>query len=55
LSGPVCFDPFHVIRLAQRAVDQMRRDECSARDRSHTKSGKWIKGTRWSPLKRTEK
>jgi len=23
----ICFDPFHVVRLAQRAVDQVRRDE----------------------------
>jgi transposase len=23
----IAFDPFHVIRLAQRAVDQVRRDE----------------------------
>jgi transposase len=23
----VCFDPFHVVRLGQRAVDQVRRDE----------------------------
>jgi transposase len=51
----VCFDPFHVIRLAQRAVDQVRRDEWNAHERSHTKQGKWIKGTRWSLLKSPEK
>jgi transposase len=51
----VCFDPFHVVRLAQRAVDQVRRDEWNAHDRSHTKTGKWIKGTRWSLLKSPEK
>jgi transposase len=51
----VCFDPFHVIRLAQRAVDQVRRDEWNAHERSHTKTGKWIKGTRWSLLKSPEK
>jgi len=32
--------------LGQRAVDQVRRDEWNAHDRSHTKAGKWIKGTR---------
>jgi transposase len=37
--------------LGQRAVDQVRRDEWNAHDRSHTKTGKWIKGTRWSLLK----
>ena len=47
----ICFDPFHVVRLAQRAVDQVRRDEWNAHDRSKTPRGKWIKGTRWSLLK----
>ncbi|MGZ6791296.1 MAG: ISL3 family transposase [Mycobacteriaceae bacterium] len=41
--------------LAQRAVDQVRRDEWNAHDRSHTAAGKWIKGTRWSLLKSPEK
>jgi len=50
-----CFDPFHVVRLAQRAVDQVRCDEWNAHERSHTKTGKWIKGTRWSLLKSPEK
>jgi transposase len=50
-----CFDPFHVVRLAQRAVDQVRRDEWNAHERSHTPKGKWIKGTRWSLLKSPEK
>jgi transposase len=35
-QAEVCFDPFHVVRLAQRAVDQVRRDEWNAHDRSHT-------------------
>ena len=26
-QADICFDPFHVVRLAQRAVDQVRRDE----------------------------
>jgi transposase len=43
------------VRLAQRAVDQVRRDEWNAHDRSHTTTGKWIKGTRWSLLKAPEK
>jgi transposase len=51
----ICFDPFHVVRLGQRAVDQVRRDEWNAHDRSHTRAGKWIKGTRWSLLKSPEK
>lgn len=54
-DAEICFDPFHVVRLAQRAVDQVRRDEWNLHDRSHTKAGKWIKGTRWSLLKSPEK
>jgi transposase len=50
-GAEVCFDPFHVVRLAQRAVDRVRRDEWNAHERSHTPKGKWIKGTRWSLLK----
>jgi transposase len=51
----ICFDPFHVVRLGQRAVDQVRRDEWNAHDRSHTPKGRWIKGTRWSLLKSPDK
>jgi transposase len=47
----IAFDPFHVVRLAQRATDQVRRDEWNAHERSHTPRGRWIKGTRWSLLK----
>jgi len=50
-DAEVCFDPFHVVRLAQRAVDQVRRDEWNAHERSYTKTGRWIKSTRWSLLK----
>jgi transposase len=54
-DAEICCDPFHVVRLAQRAVDQVRRDEWNAHERSHTPQGKWIKGTRWSLLKTPEK
>ena len=54
-DAEICFDPFHVVRLAQRAVDQVRRDEWNAHERSHTPDGQWIKGTRWSLLKSPEK
>jgi transposase len=54
-QAEVCFDPFHVVRLAQRAVDQVRRDEWNAHQRSHTETGRWIKGTRWSLLKSPHK
>jgi len=54
-QAEICFDPFHVVRLGQRAVDQVRRDEWNAHDRSHTPKGRWIKGTRWSLLKAPDK
>ena len=54
-TAEICFDPFHVVRLAQRAVDQVRRDEWNAHERSHTVTGRWIKGTRWSLLKSPDK
>ncbi len=54
-DAEIAFDPFHVVRLGQRAVDQVRRDEWNAHDRSHTKTGKWIKNTRWSLLKAPDK
>jgi transposase len=54
-AAEVCFDAFHVVRLGQRAVDQVRRDEWNAHERSHTRHGRWIKGTRWSLLKAPDK
>jgi transposase len=53
-QAEICFDPFHVVRLAARATDQVRRDEWNAHDRSHTTHGRWVKHTRWSLLKAPE-
>ena len=50
-QAEICFDPFHVVRLAARATDQVRRDEWNRHERSHTPTGRWVKGTRWSLLK----
>jgi len=54
-DAEICFDPFHVVRLAARAADQVRRDEWNAHERSHTATGRWVKGTRWSLLKAPER
>jgi transposase len=54
-DAKICFDPFHVVRLAARATDQVRRDEWNAHERSHTATGRWVKGTRWSLLKAPER
>jgi transposase len=40
-QAEICFDPFHVCRLASRATDQVRRDEPNAHERSHTPTGRW--------------
>jgi transposase len=53
-DAEICFDPWHVCRLASRATDQVRRDEWNAHERSHTPTGRWVKGTRWSLLKASE-
>jgi transposase len=47
----IAFDPFHVVRVAADAVDQVRRDEWNAHERSHTAAGRWVKHTRWALLK----
>lgn len=46
----VCFDPFHVVALANRALDQLRRALWNRLGKSKG-SGKVIKGTRWALLK----
>jgi len=47
-DAEVCFDPFHVVALAGRAVDDVRRAEWNAQGKSATPSGKWLKGVRWA-------
>ena len=47
----IAFDPFHVVRVGADAVDQVRRDEWNAHERSHTTAGRWVKNTRWALLK----
>jgi transposase len=49
----VCFDPFHVVRLANQAVDSVRRQEWQQLRRSG--GARWLKHTRWSVLKRPER
>lgn len=53
-QAQVCFDPFHVVKLAGEAVDKVRREEWNARGKSATKGGRWVKGTRWALLKAPE-
>lgn len=47
----IAFDPFHVVALAGRAVDEVRRAEWRAQGKSKTGHGRWVKSVRWSLLK----
>lgn len=51
----VCFDPFHVCKLASEAVDKVRRAEWNAQGKSGGRGGRWVKGTRWALLKAPER
>lgn len=53
-QATVCFDPFHVVQLANHALDTVRRQEWRALRRSGG-AARWLKGTRWSLLKRPER
>ena len=54
-DAEVCFDPFHVVALASRAVDDVRRGEWNAKGKSTTTDGPWVKHPRWSLLNAPER
>jgi transposase len=49
-QATVCFDPFHVVALANRALDQLRRTLWNLQGKSKG-GGAFVKGTRWALLK----
>src|SRR5712691_4329582 len=49
-QASVCFDPFHVVALANRALDELRRQLWRTLGKSRG-SGRFVKGTRWALLK----
>ena len=53
-DAEIAFDPFHVVRLANDAVNQVRRTDWNAHAKSTTTTGRWLKGTRWTLLKAPE-
>jgi len=53
-DAQIAFDPFHVVALASRAVDDVRREEWNAKGKSRTPEGKWIKNVRWALRKAPE-
>ena len=54
-EAEICIDAFHVVQLAGRAVDEVRRAEWNARGKSATRDGRWVKHARWSLLKAPER
>lgn len=54
-DAQICFDPFHVVQLAGRAVDDVRRAEWNTAGKSKTGHGRWVKSVRWSLLKAPER
>lgn len=54
-AAEICFDPFHVVALAGRAVDDVRRAEWNQAAKSKTSAGRFVKGVRWSLLKAPER
>lgn len=51
-NAEIAFDPFHVVKLANEAVHDLRRNE--ARDRKGTNEAAVLKGSRWALLKARE-
>src|SRR5215210_6684982 len=54
-AAEVCFDPFHVVKLANEPVNEVRRADWNAHGKSQTQAGKWLKGARWALLKAPER
>jgi transposase len=54
-QAQVCFDPFHVVKLANEALNEVRRSDWNAHDKSTTQAGRWLKGARWALLKAPER
>jgi transposase len=53
-DAEVCFDGFHVVKLANEAINQVRRADWNAHAKSTTAAGRWLKGVRWTLLKAPE-
>lgn len=52
----VCMDPFHVVKLATDALDEVRREVWrAARKRKDAAGARWLKGARWALWKAPER
>jgi transposase len=47
-QAEICIDPFHVVKLANRALDHVRRAEWNRHGRSRSEPGRWLMGARWA-------
>ncbi|MGH2844799.1 MAG: ISL3 family transposase [Thermoleophilaceae bacterium] len=47
-QAALCIDPFHVVRLANHALNLVRRHEWNRQGRSRTRTGRWLMGARWA-------
>lgn len=51
LTARVCIDPFHVVKLANEAIDACRRWAWNLARRSGDGASAWVKRTRWALVK----
>jgi transposase len=50
----ICADPFHVVRLAQEALDELRRHDWQELRREDPERARWLKGTRFILRRRAD-
>lgn len=53
-NAVVCADPFHVIKLASEALDQLRRQDWQRLRKEDPRRAAWLKGTRFVLRRRAE-
>jgi len=51
LTAEVCLDPFHIIKLANEAIDKTRRWAWNLARTAGEEGAAWVKGTRWALVK----
>jgi len=55
-QATLCLDPYHVVALATRALDEVRREVWQQARRAGDNAGaRWLKGARWALWKRPER
>ncbi len=55
-QATLCLDPFHIVKLASDALDEVRREVWNEARRAGDRNGaRWLKGARWALWKRPER